>query len=140
MTAEALAQIKARCEAATKATIDDLTCVECGDPFELHEGTETTGYCDTCAQSVAALEVPQLVSEIDLLHKRYDEAMEKTHSEIERLQQALFRIRAREVELFEDGLEADLADAGITTLPEAYREGIHNGMHELKEIAQEVLR
>ena len=37
---------------------------------------------------------------------------------------ALNRIRkAREAELFEDGCEADLHDAGIKTLPAAYMQG-----------------
>ena len=31
---------------------DDTACQVCGDPFDLREGSESTGFCDPCAQKI----------------------------------------------------------------------------------------
>lgn len=45
-------------------------------------------------------------------------------------------LRSYKAELFEDGVEADLADAGITSLAEAYRQGREDMLEELANLLE----
>ena len=76
MTPSTLQQIKDRAEKARVAgCADGNVCGVCGHDFDLRFQSESTGYCDECAQAEAAT-IPALIDEVERLR----ELLKETHA------------------------------------------------------------